>query len=101
MRRYNFVALVLIDLVMLLLIFFGSQKAKKGNFHSAIEEMQTLTQIFKLSDVCLSTEAKYLRHLSAAEYFAAFQDHPLALEHFPGGSIIPPPRLTLTKDKGR
>jgi len=49
-----------------------------------------------LTDLCLSTEARYTRHLSQADWHAAFQSHPLALDLFPSGSIIGPPE-TLTK----
>jgi hypothetical protein len=49
-----------------------------------------------LTDLCLTTEARYTRHPSQADWHAAFQTHPLALDHFPSGSIIGPPE-TLTK----
>ena len=49
-----------------------------------------------LTDLCLSTEARYTRHLSQADWHAAFQSHPLALDHFPSGSILGPPK-TLKK----
>ncbi len=44
-----------------------------------------------LTDLCLFTEARYTRHPSQADAFAPFQDHPGALEHFPSGSLVPPP----------
>lgn len=44
-----------------------------------------------LTDPALFTEARYARHASQADRHAAFQDHPLALEHFPAGSLMPPP----------
>ena len=50
--------------------------------------MKTLS---KLTDLCLFTEARYTRHLSQADLHSAFQDHPLGLEHFPTGSLVPPP----------
>jgi hypothetical protein len=37
----------------------------------------------RLTDPALFTEARYARHLSQADRHAAFQDHPMALEHFP------------------
>lgn len=46
-----------------------------------------------LSDLALFTEARYTRHPSQADRHAAFQDHPAALEHFPTGSLLPPPAL--------
>jgi hypothetical protein len=41
-----------------------------------------------LTDLCLFTEARYTRHLSQTDRFTPFQDHPLALEHFPSGSLL-------------
>ena len=49
-----------------------------------------------LTDLCLSTEARYTRHLSQSDRHAAFQSHPLALDHFPSGSLFAPPE-TLKK----
>ena len=50
----------------------------------------------RLTDVCLSTEGRYTRHLSQADLHSAFQDHPVGIEHFPSGSIIPPPQALIT-----
>lgn len=44
-----------------------------------------------LTDLALFTEARYTRHLSQADRHTPFQDHPLALDHFPSGSLVPPP----------
>jgi hypothetical protein len=54
-------------------------------------ERARLVQSLHITDLCLCTEASYTRHLSQADWFAPFQDHPLALEHFPSGSITSPP----------
>jgi hypothetical protein len=43
------------------------------------------------TDLALATEAHYTRHPSLADRHTPFQDHPRALEHFPTGSVIPPP----------
>jgi hypothetical protein len=47
-----------------------------------------LTQKLGLTDLVLVTEARYLRHVSLADRHSAFQDHPLALEHFPSGAML-------------
>jgi len=44
-----------------------------------------------LTDLCLSTEARYTRHLSQSDWHAAFQSHPTGLDHFPSGSVLAPP----------
>lgn len=53
---------------------------------------QRLARAARLSDPALFTEARYARNASQADALAAFQDHPLALERFPAGSLMPPPR---------
>ena len=44
-----------------------------------------------LTDLALFTEARYTRHLSQSDLHSAFQDHPMAFEHFPSGSLVAPP----------
>jgi hypothetical protein len=61
----------------------------------AIAERRALVERLGLTDLCLFTEARYTRHPSQADLHSAFQDHPLALEHFPSGSLISPPRILL------
>jgi len=45
-----------------------------------------------LTDLAWFTEARYTRHWSLADRHSAFQDHPFALEHFPAGSLLLPPK---------
>jgi hypothetical protein len=70
--------------------------------HAAINSRNDLTRLkqqtefikkFQLTDLCLMTEARYTRHPSQADRHSPFQTHPLALEHFPSGSIIRPPEI--------
>jgi hypothetical protein len=56
-----------------------------------VAEMRAQTVRLGLTDLALFTEARYTRHPSQADLHSAFQDHPLALEHFPSGSLIIPP----------
>lgn len=44
-----------------------------------------------LTDLAMFTEARYTRHRAVADLHSAFQDHPQGLEHFPSGSLLPPP----------
>lgn len=50
-----------------------------------------LVERLGLTDPVLFTEARYTRHPTQADLQSAFQDHPVAFEHFPSGSLIPPP----------
>ena len=51
-----------------------------------------LTRALGLTDLALFTDARYARHPSQADLFTPFQDAPLALEHFPSGALLSPPR---------
>lgn len=64
---------------------------------AGIHERTRLVAALDLTDLSLFTEARYTRHLSQADLHTGFQDHPLALEHFPSGSLLAPPAL-LTRD---
>jgi hypothetical protein len=50
-----------------------------------------LVRLYDLTDPCLFTDARYTRHPSLADRHSPFQDYPLALEHFPTGSVSMPP----------
>ncbi|AHE99402.1 hypothetical protein THITH_15220 [Thioalkalivibrio paradoxus ARh 1] len=45
-----------------------------------------------LTGLALFTEARYTRHPGLGDPHAAFRSHPMALEHFPSGSLVPPPQ---------
>lgn len=59
--------------------------------NAATDQKRVLVTQLQLTDLCLSTEARYTRHLSQADLHSAFQDHPLGLEKFPTGSLVAPP----------
>ncbi|HLO79016.1 MAG TPA: hypothetical protein VK196_21380 [Magnetospirillum sp.] len=57
---------------------------------ASLARQAELVERLGLTDLALFTEARYTRHPSQADHNAPFQDHPLALEHFPSGSVLPP-----------
>lgn len=63
----------------------------------SVAQMRAITRELGLTDLCLFTEARYTRHLSQADLHSAFQDYPMALEHFPSGSLVLPPEHLLKK----
>ena len=56
-----------------------------------LEGKRQVVAALALTDLSLSSEARYTRHPSQADLFSAFQDFPAAIEHFPSGAMIPPP----------
>lgn len=87
----SFIALCSVIFGFLLLGYpvFGSAR-----YDAALQEKKQLVATLGLTDLCLFTEARYTRHLSQADLFSAFQDHPMSFEHFPSGSMTLPPPLT-------
>ena len=68
-------------------------------FEKILAEKQQLVKMLGITDMCLFTEARYTRHLSQADLFAAFQDSPMAFEHFPSGSMTLPPAMIQIEKK--
>jgi hypothetical protein len=75
----------------LLVLLLGSGRYVSGEAVAMQEASRILVQELQLTDLCLFTEARYTRHPSMADLHSAFQDHPLALDHFPSGSLVSPP----------
>ncbi len=49
--------------------------------------MVEIVKIFGLSDLCITTDARYIRHLSVSDRLSPFMDHPGSIEYFPTGSF--------------
>jgi len=64
----------------------------------ALQQRAQMVANLGLTDLALFTEARYTRHLTQADLHTAFQDHPMAMEHFPSGSLVLPP-LSLRTEK--
>ena len=71
-------------------VYGGARRAFRPGEPGVLREEALLVRRLELTDLCLSTEANYTRHLSLADFHTAFQDHPLALEHFPSGAFLGP-----------
>ena len=72
-------------------LLFVHPPLSAGRHNQEREARRHLVATLGLTDLCLFTEARYTRHPSQADLHSAFQDHPLALEHFPSGSHVRPP----------
>jgi len=98
MRKSVLYLLSLLSLVLLLTgLIVKEQITQKNRYEIRIKKSRELTGSLGLTDICLFTEARYTRHLSQADLFSAFQDSPLAFEHFPSGSLVLPPEHLLDK----
>jgi len=69
----------------------------REEYDNGLARRRALVMELGLTDLCLFTEARYTRNLSQADLYSAFQDHPMAFEHFPSGSLVLPPRHLLER----
>ncbi|MCX7142674.1 MAG: hypothetical protein NT123_16720 [Proteobacteria bacterium] len=90
-RRSDRALILLLALLGAFALAFADATLQRVARAPALAERQSLVRQLGLTDLCLFTEARYTRHPSQADLHSAFQDHPFALEHFPTGSILPPP----------
>jgi hypothetical protein len=56
-----------------------------------VQRVRSLARGLLLTDLCLFTDGRYLRHLSQADFHSAFQDNPGSFDYFPSGSLLLPP----------
>jgi hypothetical protein len=92
MRKSSFFFLYIFIQTLLLGGLFTHAFYKQESDESHLQEKVKLVQRLGLTDLCLFTEASYTRHLSLADFHTAFQNSPMALEHFPSGSLLPHPQ---------
>lgn len=91
MRRTNAFLLSLALGVVLLLASFADAALRSRAAMSSIAQRADLVVSLDLTDLALFNEARYTRHPSQADLHSAFQDHPMAFDHFPTGSLVPAP----------
>lgn len=86
-----FLVVTVIQGVVLAGLLTWSVSVAKNRAVEEIPHKRELVERLELTDLAIWTEARYTRHPSQADFFAAHGDHPAAMEHFPAGSIVPPP----------
>ncbi len=94
-RRSTLIAILSIFGCAALALSFVDAARMRARQASALADKLELVSRLQLTDLCLFTEARYTRHPSQADLHSAFMDHPLAFEHFPTGSLVPPPAALL------
>jgi hypothetical protein len=90
MRKSDIFLVVLGSLLALFVLMVAHSILGPRAMRPALAEKGRLVRELGLTDLCLATEANYTRHLSQADLSTAFQDHPVALDHFPSGIWLPP-----------
>ncbi|WP_037374350.1 hypothetical protein [Sedimenticola selenatireducens] len=92
MRKSDRLLLLYVVLSGLFLLSLADTTRSPPEGAERIDRTRRMVAELGLTDPALFTEARYTRHLSQADLHSAFQDHPMALEHFPSGSLLVPPQ---------
>ena len=94
MRPSTILMLVLSGYVLLYGLFFRLPGVGQNSAQQAadIRIMQDAVAKFGLSDLALSTEARYTRHPAVSDPVVVTMDHPGALDHFPSTLFWAPGR---------
>ena len=86
----------LLFLLTILSLFYGYvMLALPGKRAAQEESFQTLRQVVArlgVSDLSLSTEARYTRHPAVSDPVVVIMDHPGAIDHFPSTLFWAPAR---------
>jgi len=85
-----FMGYLLLNLICFVLMFAHAAYSRR-EMRPALAEKSVMVKEYSLTDLCLFTDARYTRHPSMADLNTPFQDYPLSFEHFPSGSLVPPP----------
>jgi hypothetical protein len=94
-----FILFTTVSIALLALIAVHARYSQTASLPERRERAE-LVRALQLTDLCLFTEARYTRHPAMADSFAPFQDHPGAMEHFPSGSLVTPPRSKAASKEG-
>jgi len=91
--RYRIFTLLMVVEALALALLVAAGHFDKDRTAPARRCNRQLVRAFELTDLAIWTGARYTRHVSQADTFAAFQDSMGALEHFPEGALAPLPPL--------
>ncbi|MDF1615535.1 hypothetical protein [Desulfurivibrio dismutans] len=91
MRPVAGIGLVLLVLLLLVGGLLGHGRELAARQAAVGPRLAILVAGMGLTDLCLSTEARYTRHPAVSDPVAPFMSHPGAIEHFPTGSFWAPP----------
>ncbi|MBU2646241.1 hypothetical protein KKI24_16160 [bacterium] len=91
MRRSTKLGITLLLLLLLALTAIGDYHRQRARYADTIWMRRTLQKAVGLTDLAITTAARYLRHYTLGDLATPFQDYPASLDHFPAGFVFAPP----------
>jgi hypothetical protein len=92
MRPSTILFSFLFSIVLINALFCFANNRQLKTIKQNLPAQQQLVSVYGLTDLVLSTEARYTRHPSLSDPMAPYMDHPGSIEHFPSGSFVLPSR---------
>ncbi|MFH2132633.1 MAG: hypothetical protein ABIK68_19805 [bacterium] len=91
MRRSTKLGITLLLLLIVALAAIGDYHRQRARYADTIWMRRTLQKAVGLTDLSITTAARYLRHYALGDLATPFQDYPASLDHFPAGFVFAPP----------
>jgi len=91
-RPVHYLLALLTALCVLDFSLFMHSMQRRAELQNNAQVFDVVTSGLGLTDLCVSTEARYTRHPAVSDPVVPYMDHPGAIEHFPTGSFWVPPR---------
>ncbi len=89
--RPSFILFSLLFVVIMLSCLLSTGiRAKRLQQETIQQNMKNIVRDLALSDLALSTEARYTRHPAVSDALVISMDHPGAIDHFPSTSFWTP-----------
>ncbi len=88
--RLRLFCLLVVAVILSMLTLLVSIMERRTDVLASYAVAGEMVSLMGLSDLALSTEARYTRHPAVSDEVVPFMDHPGALEHFPSGSFFRP-----------
>jgi hypothetical protein len=92
LRPAHLALLLLATLLMAVTVVHLSVERQRHQQSRRFADLHPLVSLLGLSDLAVSTEARYTRHPAVSDRVVVVMDHPGAIDHFPSTLFFAAPR---------
>jgi len=94
MRYSSKLGITLLILILLTVVAVADYHRQRAKYAGTIWMRRDFQKVVGLTDLSITTAARYLRHYSLGDLATPFQDYPASLDHFPAGFVFAPPDVS-------
>ena len=92
MRPTYILCALLISVVVGETLLFATVSSRRNVKEQHATKLEEMVHTLGLTDLAISTEARYTRHVAVTDKLAPFMDHLGSIEHFPSGTFYSSPQ---------